>query len=79
MNPTSQDNFNFAFGALLGACIGDAAGATLEFLGRTPTQEEVRRAGTGTFAGHRCREGIIRFRSMSLVRSFLRDWNFIGV
>ena len=29
---------------MLGACIGDAAGATLEFLSRLPTQEEVDRA-----------------------------------
>ncbi len=35
-----------AMGCLLGACIGDAAGATLEFLGRKPTLEEVDHALT---------------------------------
>ncbi len=30
-----------AMGSLLGACIGDAAGATLEFLERKPTLKEV--------------------------------------
>jgi len=34
----------FARGAVLGALIGDAAGATLEFLGRKPTTDEVERA-----------------------------------
>ncbi|HEU4388296.1 MAG TPA: ADP-ribosylglycohydrolase family protein [Blastocatellia bacterium] len=42
-----------ALGALLGACIGDAAGATLEFIGRRPTEEEVEHAislpGGGVF------------------------------
>lgn len=33
-----------ARGAVLGALAGDAAGATLEFLGRKPSQEEVRNA-----------------------------------
>jgi ADP-ribosyl-[dinitrogen reductase] hydrolase len=33
-----------AEGALLGACVGDAAGATLEFIGHAPSQEEVERA-----------------------------------
>lgn len=42
----NTDHFDSALGALLGACIGDAAGATLEFLGRTPTQEEVSHALT---------------------------------
>jgi ADP-ribosylglycohydrolase len=35
-----------ALGAFLGACLGDAAGATLEFLGRSPTREEVETAMT---------------------------------
>ena len=35
------DRQSFARGALLGAFIGDAAGATLEFLGRIPTGDEV--------------------------------------
>ena len=33
-----------ALGCLLGACVGDAAGATLEFLERQPTPEEVQKA-----------------------------------
>ncbi|WP_374241174.1 ADP-ribosylglycohydrolase family protein [Zoogloea sp.] len=35
---------DLAMGAVLGALIGDAAGATLEFLGRTPSAEEVEKA-----------------------------------
>lgn len=42
-----------AQGCLLGALIGDAAGATLEFLGRRPTEEDLERAlamsGGGVF------------------------------
>jgi len=30
-----------AWGAFLGACVGDASGAVLEFLNRRPTGEEV--------------------------------------
>ncbi|MCP5424552.1 MAG: ADP-ribosylglycohydrolase family protein [Gammaproteobacteria bacterium] len=33
-----------ALGCLLGACVGDAAGATLEFLGHQPTPDEVDKA-----------------------------------
>lgn len=33
-----------ALGCLLGACAGDAAGATLEFMGRRPTRAEVESA-----------------------------------
>lgn len=33
-----------ALGALLGACVGDAAGATLEFLGHPPSATEVQQA-----------------------------------
>jgi len=36
--------YDAAMGCLLGALVGDAAGATLEFLGRQPTQEEANRA-----------------------------------
>ncbi len=43
MEPT-QDTYDAAIGCLLGALVGDAAGATLEFLGRQPTQKEVNRA-----------------------------------
>ena len=35
-----------AQGALLGALIGDAAGATLEFLGRAPTPDDLDHALT---------------------------------
>jgi hypothetical protein len=31
-----------ALGCFLGACVGDAAGAVLEFMGRAPTAAEVR-------------------------------------
>lgn len=37
----SQDKYNAATGCLLGALVGDAAGATLEFLEHDPTPEEV--------------------------------------
>ncbi len=37
---------NAALGAFIGACVGDAAGATLEFIGRKPTDEEVDKAMT---------------------------------
>lgn len=33
-----------ALGCLIGACVGDAAGATLEFLGRRPAPAEVDKA-----------------------------------
>ena len=38
------DSSNAALGAVLGALAGDAAGATLEFIGRRPTATEVGRA-----------------------------------
>lgn len=41
---TSPRHNDFARGAILGALIGDAAGATLEFLGRQPTADEVEMA-----------------------------------
>ena len=37
----SQDKYNAATGCLLGSLVGDAAGATLEFLLHNPTPEEV--------------------------------------
>src|SRR5215831_8754523 len=40
------DVLDAAYGCLIGACIGDAAGATLEFLGRKPTPADVDRALT---------------------------------
>ena len=44
---------NYACGAIIGALVGDAVGATLEFLGRQPTDEEVEQAlsmaGGGVF------------------------------
>lgn len=36
-----ENRYEAALGCLLGACVGDAAGATLEFLGRTPNLSEV--------------------------------------
>ena len=40
---------DFAYGAVLGACCGDAAGAVLEFVGRIPSDEEVRVSLLGSF------------------------------
>ncbi|WP_036485298.1 ADP-ribosylglycohydrolase family protein [Myxosarcina sp. GI1] len=37
----NQNTYDKALGCLLGALVGDAAGATLEFLGRAPNIEEV--------------------------------------
>lgn len=37
----NQDKYNAATGCLLGALVGDAAGATLEFIEHDPTPEEV--------------------------------------
>ena len=36
-----QDRLRTGMGSIIGAFVGDAAGATLEFLGRKPTEEEV--------------------------------------
>ena len=44
MDEMNNDRYEFALGSLLGACVGDAAGATLEFIGRTPSYEEALRA-----------------------------------
>jgi ADP-ribosylglycohydrolase len=43
---TTEDTFDSALGCLLGALVGDAAGATLEFIHRTPSTAEVTRAMT---------------------------------
>ena len=48
----NQDKHNAAKGCLLGALVGDAAGATLEFLRRSPTAEEIDRAIAMTGGGH---------------------------
>jgi ADP-ribosyl-[dinitrogen reductase] hydrolase len=40
MQPKARDIRDAAMGCLLGALVGDAAGATLEFLGRKPTVED---------------------------------------
>lgn len=40
----AKDIHDAAMGCLLGACVGDAAGATLEFLGRVPSLQEVQQA-----------------------------------
>ena len=37
---------NAGLGAFVGACVGDAAGAVLEFIGRKPTSEEIQKALT---------------------------------
>ena len=44
MTQPAKDLQDAALGALLGACVGDAAGATLEFLGRKPGEEDVMKA-----------------------------------
>lgn len=46
MKPVAKDIKDAAFGCLVGALVGDAAGATLEFIDRKPTDEEVARAMT---------------------------------
>jgi ADP-ribosyl-[dinitrogen reductase] hydrolase len=46
MKRDTQDIQEIAFGCLLGALVGDAAGATLEFIHRKPTLEEVNHAMT---------------------------------
>jgi hypothetical protein len=43
MNSKDATRFDAALGAFLGACVGDAAGAVLEFLGCPPTKEQVGR------------------------------------
>ncbi|NEP59410.1 MAG: ADP-ribosylglycohydrolase family protein [Symploca sp. SIO2G7] len=43
---SAQNTDDAAMGCLLGALVGDAAGATLEFLGHKPTPEEANRAMT---------------------------------
>jgi len=49
----SNSTFNAGFGSILGACVGDAAGSTLEFIRRKPTADEVEYAlgivGGGVF------------------------------
>lgn len=49
---TSTDATQAAAGALYGACVGDAAGAVLEFLAHDPTRADVQRALT--FPGGGC-------------------------
>jgi ADP-ribosyl-[dinitrogen reductase] hydrolase len=46
MKPVAKDLKDAAFGCLAGALAGDAAGATLEFIGRKPTDDEVEKALT---------------------------------
>lgn len=46
MVPMAKDIHDAALGCLLGACVGDAAGAVLEFIGRKPTAEDVNQAMT---------------------------------
>jgi ADP-ribosyl-[dinitrogen reductase] hydrolase len=46
MKSVAKDIHDAAFGCLAGALVGDAAGATLEFIGRKPTDEEVSQAMT---------------------------------
>jgi ADP-ribosylglycohydrolase len=43
-NEKHQDRLRIGLGSIVGGFVGDAAGATLEFLGRKPTGEEVDKA-----------------------------------
>ncbi len=40
----TNHGYSTALGCLVGACAGDAAGATLEFIGRPPSNNEVEHA-----------------------------------
>jgi len=51
MNNTNDPTYDAALGCMLGACVGDAAGATLEFIGRVPTRDEVIKALTMSGGG----------------------------
>ncbi len=47
MNPSNLKNRDdAALGCFLGACVGDASGAVLEFIGRKPSENDVNRAIT---------------------------------
>jgi ADP-ribosylglycohydrolase len=46
MNQKPNDRYSAAFGCFLGACIGDATGAVLEFIGHKPSLTEVKHAMT---------------------------------
>lgn len=46
MKKLPENRYDAALGAMLGACVGDAAGATLEFMYRPPTTAEVDHALT---------------------------------
>lgn len=48
---STDDPADAAYGALLGACVEDAAGALLEFIYHMPTAEEVRQTAAGTAQG----------------------------
>jgi ADP-ribosylglycohydrolase len=47
----AKNPYDAGLGCLLGACVGDAAGATLEFLGHKPTPDEVEGAITMSGGG----------------------------
>jgi len=42
MTQNAKNSYDAAFGCLLGVCVGDAAGATLEFIGHKPSLAEVK-------------------------------------
>jgi ADP-ribosyl-[dinitrogen reductase] hydrolase len=46
MRQKAHNLYDAAFGCLLGACVGEAAGARLEFIGRKPTLDDLRHAMT---------------------------------
>ena len=46
MEPKATDRYDAALGCFLGACVGDAAGAVLEFIGYQPSMKEAKHAMT---------------------------------
>ncbi|MEN8215805.1 MAG: ADP-ribosylglycohydrolase family protein [Pseudomonadota bacterium] len=46
MTENAKDRYDAALGSFLGACVGDAAGAKLEFIGHKPSIDEVKQAMT---------------------------------
>ncbi|RKZ88434.1 MAG: hypothetical protein DRR19_12555 [Candidatus Parabeggiatoa sp. nov. 1] len=51
MTSTVEERYDAALGCFLGACVGDAAGAVLEFIGYKPSMAEVKHAMTMSGGG----------------------------
>jgi ADP-ribosyl-[dinitrogen reductase] hydrolase len=80
MHSNDSKQYDSALGCMLGACIGDAAGAVLEFLGRKPTSLDVDHAltmpGGGVFnvaPGQITDDGEL---TLSLAHGLLRSGSF---